>query len=181
MLVFLVGPASQAHAQGYLSAPESQKRKMGIYFTGLSNLSCGGGAGQNGAAPSTASEIVLPENITAGAQRNRAVYEAVGASRDIPWQIIAALHYREFTMTSDTNPTNGQGVYQLASFAEAAKQHGEPSLFPPGPIDAAEFTRQTEMATDFFLGKQALNLANHRARITRTNADPETIKDTFYS
>lgn len=168
--------SGQTYAQGYLSAPESQKRKMGIYFTGLDNQSCStGGGGQSGVTPATTSEILLPEAITTAVTQNRTVYEAVGASRDVPWQIIAALHFREFNMKSDANPTNGQGVYQLYSLY----QNGE--RFPAGPINEAEFKRQTEMATDFFLGKQGSNLANHRARITRANADPDTIKDTFYS
>lgn len=176
LLVLLISSVGQTYAQGYLSAPESQKRSMGIYFTGLGSQVCStGAAGQNGAAPTTTSQVVLPGNITEGAQRNRQVYEAVAASRDVPWQLIAALHYREFNMNSTENPSNGQGVYQLYSLYQAGER------FPPGPINQAEFRRQTEMAIDFFLSKQGANLPNHRARITRANADPETIKDTFFS
>lgn len=178
-IAVVVLSAGTVFAQGYLSAPESQKRQMGIYFTGLGSQVCATASSSStqatGGNAVTTGAVILPENITSLAQRNRPVYEAVGASRDVPWQLIAALHYREFNMNGTQNPSNGQGVYQLYSLYQSGER------FPPGPINEAEFRRQTEMAVDFFLSKQGANLPNHRARITRANPDADTIKDTFYS
>ena len=65
-------------------------------------------------------------------ESNRSFYESAANKYNIPWQILAVVHYRE-TRLSRINPSNGQGVYQHLN-----------KYYAPGPITDTEFQEQTD-------------------------------------
>jgi len=75
---------------------------------------------------------------------NKSVYEEAAKQTSIPWQMIAVIHLRESGLGKD-NPSNGQGIYQ-----DYAKINGP---YPTGPVDSAEFLRQTIWAANFLKNK----------------------------
>lgn len=75
-------------------------------------------------------------------EKNKKVYQEAAKEYDMPWQILAALHYREFNLQV-SNPANGQGIYQLYSYTGGGNNSNR---FNPGPVDEAEFLRQTKLA-----------------------------------
>lgn len=122
------------------------------------------------------SSVNLPAAILEPINRYRADYEAIGQEKDFPWQLIAAIHYRETSFRYE-NPSNGQGAFQLYSLVNNGTH-----TFPPGPIDATEFRRQGGIMVDFFRSKQASNYdVNKTPPITATDPSAEAIKDTLYS
>ena len=79
-------------------------------------------------------------------EENRPTYEAAAAKYDIPWQAIATMHSLE-TGLALSNPDNGQGLYQLYSYTVNPDGSLNSNAFlPAGPIDQAEFARQTDIA-----------------------------------
>lgn len=82
------------------------------------------------------------------------LYEQVAQKYSIPWQVLAGFHYRESTFNSTTNPDNGQGIFQLYTLVVDQRKYS----FPPGPINEAEFLRQLDIATDYFLNSKAAGL-----------------------
>lgn len=70
---------------------------------------------------------------------NKPFYEKSANKYNIPWQIIAVLHYRE-TGLKRYNPANGQGVYQLYSYTNSGN-----AFLPAGDISDDEFQRQTDI------------------------------------
>jgi hypothetical protein len=120
--------------------------------------------------------VNLPASIIEPINRYKADYEAIGQEKDFPWQLIAAIHYRETSFRYD-NPSNGQGAFQLYTLVNNGTH-----TFPPGPITSQEFRRQGGIMVDFFRTKQASNYDAHKAPpITASSPNPEAIKDTLYS
>lgn len=74
---------------------------------------------------------------------NRSVYEKSANKYNIPWQVLAVMHYRE-TGLKKYNPSNGQGVYQLYSYTAGGSN--ENAFLPAGSISDEEFQRQTDIA-----------------------------------
>lgn len=83
-------------------------------------------------------------------EHNKPIYEKIAKKYNFPWQLLAALHYREHNLAVD-NPANGEGVYQLTSLTN----HGtnENAFKPAGPISETEFERQTDLAAQVIRGK----------------------------
>jgi len=75
-------------------------------------------------------------------EENRPFYEKAGNKYNIPWQIIAVLHFREAGLNR-YNPSNGQGAYQLYSYTAGGKNDN--AFLPAGPISDDEFQRQTDI------------------------------------
>lgn len=73
---------------------------------------------------------------------NKPFYEKSANKYNIPWQIIATLHYREAGLNR-YNPSNGQGAYQLYSYTGGGKNGN--AFLPAGPISDDEFQRQTDI------------------------------------
>ena len=74
---------------------------------------------------------------------NRPFYEKAANKYNLPWQLIATLHFREASLNR-YNPANGQGAYQLYSYT-AGGTNGN-AFLPAGPITDEEFQRQTDIA-----------------------------------
>lgn len=108
----------------------------------------GEGSGSTGETPSTATDYkgreIYSSAIMELIKNNQPFYENAAKEVGIPWQMIAVIHVRE-SGGSRNNPSNGQGVYQFVN------KDGGP--YNPGPIDDAEFQRQTNLAANFLLKK----------------------------
>jgi hypothetical protein len=87
---------------------------------------------------------------------NRPFYEKSANANGFPWQILAVLHMREHSLLRD-NPSNGQGAYQLYSYTGGGTNAN--AFFPAGPLDDAEFQRQTDITAGIVKG-YGLNLSN---------------------
>jgi murein DD-endopeptidase MepM/ murein hydrolase activator NlpD len=70
-------------------------------------------------------------------------YDQVAEEENIPWQALAALHYRESSL-SLVNPSNGEGLFGFATLKSAGYS------FPPGPITFDEFVDQLRLASSEF-------------------------------
>lgn len=90
---------------------------------------------------------VLSDEALKLISENQQFYEKAGNKYNIPWQILAVLHYRE-TGLRKYNPANGQGVYQLYSYAS-----GENAFLPAGEISDEEFQRQTDLTAELIQDK----------------------------
>lgn len=112
----------------------------GIYYynpigSGISCIS-GNNASYSGAQ-------VLSEATWNLIQENQPFYEAAAEKYGFPWQVIAAIHYKE-NSNQRSNPGNGQGAYQLFSYTNGGKNSN--AFYPEGPISDEEFQRQTDIA-----------------------------------
>ena len=76
--------------------------------------------------------------------QNKAIYKEAADKYDFPWQVLAVFHSME-TGLRRYNPGNGQGVYQLYSYTNGGTNE---NAFTPGPVDEAEFKRQTMIAAE---------------------------------
>lgn len=85
---------------------------------------------------------VLSSDALSKIAANQPFYESAAEKYNIPWQLIAALHYRESGLTR-YNPDNGQGAYQLYSYTNGGAN--ENAFRPAGEISDSEFQRQTDL------------------------------------
>lgn len=158
--------------------PQSEKEAIDKYVLHYairenSDLnSCGAGAVtiSTGENKDYAGRDILTKEQLKAIKSNQPFYEKAANKVDIPWQMIAVIHVRE-TSLGRANPSNGQGIYQIASKA------GGP--YPTGPVDDTEFQRQTDFVADFIKNKAASNYEGNR-ELTKTSG-PEIIKDIFFS
>lgn len=89
--------------------------------------------------------------------------------------MLAAIHYRELNMAV-SNPSNGQGIYQLYSSGQ---------YFAPGAVSTDEFLRQTRLAADF-VQQKAVNSGTRTSIVsprylTTYDSDINLIKNTLFS
>lgn len=150
--------------------------KLGLLFVGVL-LSCF-------AAPDTASahhaadcsDVYTPisTSIMDKVNFNKAAYIQAMNETGVPWEMLAAIHYRE-TNFSRTNPNNGQGIFQFVNGA------GGP--YPPGPVSDAEFYRQlTFMANrlqDDYVWRGSV--PRERRRLQPNEQNVVLVKDTLFS
>lgn len=107
----------------------------------------------------------------------RPFYEMAMNETGVPWEMLAAIHYRE-TNFSRTNPNNGQGIFQFVN--------GEGGPYPPGPVSDAEFYRQLKFMADKlqndYVWRNSPNPASVQIRkLVPNDNDFALIKNTFYS
>lgn len=118
--------------------------------------------------------IYQPSTFQDGNFTNISAYQSVSNSTGVPWQMLAAIHYRE-TNFSHTNPSNGQGIFQFVN--------GDGGPYPPGPVTYSNFMQQlTYMAqrvqSDYvYRGSLAYT---HRP-LTQNEPDDFRVQDTLYS
>lgn len=72
---------------------------------------------------------------------NKKFYQNAAATYGIPWQMIAAIHYREYGLRK-AGPSNGNGPYQIWG-----------SSYPIGDYTDAQFQDATNKAAAFIKGK----------------------------
>lgn len=100
---------------------------------------------------------------------NRPVYEEAARENDMPWQILAVLHYREHSLNV-SNPSNGQGIYQLYSYTSGGTNSN--AFKPAGPVTTEEFLRQTKIAAKLVKEQYGPELT--------ANPDSKIVKKMFY-
>jgi murein DD-endopeptidase MepM/ murein hydrolase activator NlpD len=123
-------------------------------------------------------EVIIDPNLagetlwTAGqlekVRDNFPVYHEVQIETGVPWEVMAALHTREYGLKLE-NPANGQGIYQLYSTGE---------YFAPGPVSVEEFKHQTILAANFLKGKAQ---DNRRVGGPMDFSNPDKIKDALFA
>ena len=86
---------------------------------------------------------------------NQIIYERSSNKYNIPWQILAVLHYRE-TGLKKYNPSNGQGAYQLYSYTSGGSNDN--AFTPAGNISDDEFQRQTDIVAKLIRDRYASGL-----------------------
>lgn len=83
-----------------------------IAVLGLAGQLIGNNFGGTGpATTSICTSAVLPQSLLDKISKNKAIYQQAADQANVPWEFIAALHYRESTL-ADVSP-NGDGVFQI--------------------------------------------------------------------
>jgi len=121
------------------------------------NSNPGGGTG---CTTSSSTGGGLPTDILNAINQNKSVYQQAAQATNVPWELLAGIHYRETGLS-----TSGPNLFQITGYS--------------GPTD---FLSQA-IAAGNFIQKNAVpgNLANHLSPMQQTGTDPEEIKDTLYS
>ena len=83
-------------------------------------------------------------------EKNSSIYKEAAKEAGIPWQMLAVLHYREHSLLV-SNPSNGQGIYQLYSYTNGGT-NGE-AFLPAGDVSEQEFLRQSKIAAKIIKDK----------------------------
>jgi len=106
--------------------------------------------------------------------RNKDFYQQVSDETNAPWELLAAIHYRE-TGFGHSNPYNGQGIFQFVN--------GDGGPYPPGPVSDDNFIEQlTYMANriqDDYVHRSDLPYTTRALK--KTNEDAYRIKDVLFS
>ncbi len=92
-------------------------------------------------------------------KENQHFYEKAVEGKDIPWQMLAAMHTRESGLRR-YGPGNGYGPFQIT-----------PSNYKVGDYSDSEFQTAANEAADFMIGKASGKDLN----------DPENVKYTFFA
>lgn len=139
------------------------------------------------AAPSCTSIYQpVPAWLIGRINSNKSVYQQVASETGVPWELLAAIHFREFNNEATVNPSNGQGIYQLYSvyYSENPQERAEyRELAKPGPVSSGNFLKQTRYAAKFIQGKaQMVSTPKVQARkLTAGETNMELIKNTLFS
>ena len=138
---------------------------------GGSGSGSGGGSGTTCTTTSTGSSSTASNNLDYAGRpilnaaelqaiaQNEPVYQQVANQTHIPWEILAAIHYRENTL-SIVNPDNGQGVYGNTQ---------------PGnnwtPNSSSDFLAETTQAANYLL---------NNTPALKNSTDSDTIKQALF-
>lgn len=84
-------------------------------------------------------------------EENKSIYDTSAKKYGLTWQLLAVVHYQEHSLLK-TNPSNGQGIYQLYSYTNGGTNENrfEPTTTS---VSDAEFQRQTDLAAQVLQGK----------------------------
>ena len=148
---------------GSASAARTFQQKMGVsvdgivgpttwqYLFGYNTYPAGTGGGGSGEEPGDDSAIqgnkdyrgqnILTDSQLALLNGNKRFYQNAAAIYGIPWQMIAAIHYREYGLRK-AGPSNGHGPYQMWG-----------DSFPVGNYSDAQFQDATNKAAAFIKEK----------------------------
>lgn len=108
---------------------------------------------------SPAATDTLPADLAQKIKQNQPTYEQAAQATNVPWQLLAAIHYRETGLSA-----NGPNLFQITGYA-----------------GAGDFLSQATAAGNFLQKIISGNLPNHRQPLTQAGNDPEEIKDTLFS
>lgn len=105
-------------------------------------------------------------------------YKQAATEANIPWQMLAAIHYREDSLQL-VNPSNGYGIYQITN---ASKFHpNDPSLYAAGPITSQQFLQESIDAANFVQSSAVPDNYTVDQTLTANTNNTNIIKDTFFS
>lgn len=116
----------------------------------------------------------LSSFVTDGVNRNKSFYIQVMNETGVPWEMLAAIHYRE-TNFSHTNPSNGQGVFQFVN--------GDGGPYPAGAVSDAEFIRQLKFMANKLQGDYVNrgSAPRERRQLVANEQNVAIVKDTLFS
>jgi hypothetical protein len=111
----------------------------------------------------------IPADVVSDIEKNKAMYVAAGQQTDLPWQVLAAIHYRESSLsqTKDLqagNPIGGPYTKQSTSYAK----YGYPKTIEESVVFAAKELQDKAQAGLF------------KKKITMAAIDTEVIKDALF-
>jgi hypothetical protein len=119
---------------------------------------------------------ILDQGQLASIAQYKSIYEQAADQANIPWEMLAAVHYREDSLKL-VNPPNDEGVYQIVN---ATSIHpDQPNLYAPGPINSQQFLQETIDSANFIQSKVSSNDTGDQT-LTTSTTDTNTIKDTFF-
>jgi len=129
-------------------------------------------------SPSICSNVfaALPTWLTTDVAANESTYvQAMGAT-GVPWQMLAAIHYRE-TNLSLAEPSNGAGLYQDGYAVASAGTTLNSSQFYQETLKAAQLLQST------YALENSPNAASNvtPTELTSNDQNINEIKNTFYS
>ncbi len=76
---------------------------------------------------------------------NSPIYESVAEKYNLPWQLLATIHWRETNLTM-LNPENNNGLFQIYD-----------SYFKPGQVSTSQFEEEVEVAAKLLTTKYSQN------------------------
>ena len=116
----------------------------------------------------------LSSFITAGVNANKAFYTRAMNETGVPWEFLAAIHYRE-TNFSHTNPSNGQGIFQFVN--------GDGGPYPSGPVSDENFYGQLKFMAQKIQSDYVYrgSLNRERRPLVANEQNTTLIKDTLFS
>lgn len=119
----------------------------------------------------------LSSYVVNGVNANKSFYVSVMNQTNVPWELLAAIHYRE-TNFSHTNPSNGQGIFQFVN--------GDGGPYPAGPVSDGEFVRQLTFMANRIQSDYAYRNSPSPASVTprklvANEQDITLVKNTLFS
>jgi hypothetical protein len=126
--------------------------------------------------PTECSDVFTPLSsfVVDGVNSNKWAYERAMNETGVPWEMLAAIHYRE-TSFSHTNPSNRQGIFQFVGGA------GGP--YPPGLVNDEEFYRQLKFMANKLQDDYVWrgSIPRERRRLQPNESNIVLVKDTLFS
>lgn len=127
-------------------------------------------------AANSCSDVYAPisSSIINSVNNNKHFYLAATAATGVPWELLAAIHYRE-TSFSRSNPGNGQGIFQFVN--------GDGGPYPPGPVSDANFQQQLNYMASRIQSDYVYrgSLAYTHRPLQPNEPDDFRVQDTLYS
>lgn len=125
----------------------------------------------------------IPSWVRQRVNENKAIYIQVAQETGVPWEMLAAVHYREFNLRRDINPANHQGIYQMYSIYQTDTNY-QRLANANAKVTDANFREQTRYAARFLQDK-----AQHTTRtpivsprkLTVNEQSMNLIKSTLFS
>lgn len=160
----------------------SQKKRLSYRLFAAAGLLLGGFLLFSSPQPASAqhaaecSDVFTPLSsfVVNGVNNNKWAYERARDETGVPWEMLAAIHYRE-TSFSHTNPGNGQGIFQFVN--------GEGGPYPAGPVSDDEFYRQLKFMANKLQDNYVWrgSIPRERRRLQPNESNIVLIKDTLFS
>lgn len=150
--LMLIFPTNTVFALSSSNLDRFAENNILFYDPGASERRCGDSTIAIGENRNYAGATIFTDGQLAAIQSNMPFYQAAAQKYGFPWQIIAVIHGQEHAFLRD-NPANGQGAYQLYTYTGGGTNAN--AFLPAGPIDDAEFQRQTDIAASVIVGKAA--------------------------
>jgi hypothetical protein len=176
-VILLCVPVNQVLA---ISAEDQQSIDSNTIYYSQSNQGPSGNGGIGGNGTCTATSSASDANLTsselgtsnydyAGRQilnsselqavsQNEPTYQQAAQQYNIPWEVLAAIHYRESGLKLVNEDSSG--LYAISG-----------ASWPPGPVSAAEFSAETQQAASF--------IHNQSPDLT-TSSSSDIVKQAFF-
>jgi hypothetical protein len=136
-----------------------------LAYMSVNRLTPGSEAGTGCAGTSSLTSATISPDIMSRIRQNQSTYEEAGKQANVPWQLMAAIHFREHN-NDNSAPPNGQGPWQLKSLYDSARGTG----------DQATLQRIQDFRESSFLAAKVIQEKSGN-KLTYDTTDDTTIKD----